>query len=251
MISFSAKKNWLILFLCMTLSFSCGGKVTTRTEDEQQEFTINGVVVKDRNLEKDFVYVNVLRNSEPYQGAMVQAGAHILTNQGGGNYYKEGPSLFTFGQNVSVTVTCPDDFTLAASVVMPGNFSIVSLPANDTLNAGGHSVAVTWNPSAQSSGYFLSVAKPGAVPGTVGYAARDENKDRAETIPPDAFRDGLTLVEGLYEVYVIAYYGGFPAYPEMPFELPDGLPTGNINGANGTMGAGVIAEKARIRVTTE
>jgi len=49
----------------------------------------------------------------------------------------------------------------------------------------------------------------------------------------------------------VAYYGGFPEFPGMAFELPDGLPTGNLSDANGTIGAGVIAEKKRIRVVTE
>jgi len=74
----------------------------------------------------------------------------------------------------------------------------------------------------------------------------DDLNDRSETIPPEAFRTGLeTLVEGRYEVYVIAYFESFLEYPGMSFELPQGLP------ANGTIGAGVVAKKKFIRVVTE
>jgi hypothetical protein len=36
----------------------------------------------------------------------------------------------------------------------------------------------------------------------------------------------------------------------MSFGLPGGLPTGNIDGANGTIGAGVIAPLATIEVVS-
>ncbi len=241
-------RAWTILILCLLLSLSCGGKVTTRPDGEELEFTINGVLVKDRNLDEDFAYLNILRNSDPYTEAVVQADTHVLTNQGNGNYYKEGPSLFDFGQNVSVTITCPDDFTLGASAVMPNVFHIDPLPlSGDTLNPGGKAVRVTWTASASASGYILSVTTPDVVPSAVGYVAH--LKGTVLSIPHETFTDAQDdLVQGVYEVYVVAYHGGFPQYPEMPFELPDGLPTGNINDANGTIGAGVIAEKARIRV---
>ncbi len=247
------EKKRLIFLLLGLLLLSCGGKVTTRTPSTEYKFTINGVVVKDLNLNKDVASFTIWRDSDPFDGALVQVGFDTVKNQGNGNYYKEGSELFDFGQNISIIISsAQDDFSLATSIVIPGFFSIVELPANDTLNTGGHSVAVTWNPSDKASGYFLSVINPDVALGLVGYTVRDENKDRAENIPPDAFRTKQdSLVQGIYEVYVIAYYKTFLEYLEMPFDLPEGLPTNNIEGADGTIGAGVVAQKKYIRVVAE
>ena len=246
------KKAWIVLVLCLMTSLSCGGKVTTRTPPSEYKFTINGVVVKDKNLDKDFAYFKILRDSVTFDGAVVKAGAYTLTSQGSGNYYKEGSSLFGYGQNVTVTFSSSgDDFSTQASLVMPGNFNInpLSLPG-DTLNPGGTEVTVTWGAAASASGYVLSLVTPNVVPPAVGFNAIVKGLEK--TIPVEAFRTTQgTLVEGVYDVYLVAYYGSFPEFPGIAFELPEGLPTSNISDANGTAGAGVIATKKRIRVTVE
>jgi hypothetical protein len=237
---------FLLIFPLVLLCF-CGGKRTTRSTKPKYKFTINGVVVKDLSLGKDLAYFEVFRDSDPFDSAVVEVGSYTLENSENGTYYKKAPQLFNFGQNIYITISCVEDsFSLDTSVVMPDTFYIDDLPLDgDTLNPGGHSVTVQWSPSIYASGYFLSVVKPDTTPGLVGYTKLNELNNRKETIPPEAFRTGLeTLVEGRYEVYVIAYYGSFLEYLGMPFELPQGLP------ANRTIGAGVVAEKKYIRVTT-
>jgi len=242
-------KNGLVLFLFLMLSLSCGGKVTTRTNPPEYKFTINGVVVKDMNLGKDIAYFAILRDDDPFEGAVVKVGSDTLVNQGNGNYYLEGFPLFSFEQTVTILISSTDDdFDLTKSVVIPGDFSIVELPEDDKLNVGGHSIDISWTPSVHASGFFLSMVRPG---GLSGYTMRDENKDRTEKILPEAFRTSQDLVEeGFYEVYVIAYSESFLYYPGISFEMLPGLPTGNINGANGTIGAGVIAPSVTIEVTS-
>lgn len=246
------KKALIVLALCLMISLSCGGKVTTRTPPSEYRFTINGVVVKDKNLDKDFAYFNIMRDSDPFDGAVVKAGAHTLTSQGNGDYYKEDSPLFSYGQSVSATFSYSgDDFSTQASLVMPGNFNLnpLSLPG-DSLNPGGAEVTVTWGAAAGASGYVLSLVTPNVVPSAVGFNAIVKGLEK--TIPVEAFRTTQgNLVEGVYEVYLVAYYGSFPEFPDITFQLPEGLPTGNISDANGTAGAGVIAAKKRIRVTVE
>lgn len=246
---YTGMKIGIVLLICVALSLSCGGKVTTRTEESEYEFTVNGVVIKDMNSGNDICYFSILQDNIPFSGAVVTVGSDTLENQGNGNYYLDGSSLFSFGETISVTVSSvQDDFVVSKLVVMPGSFSIKELPANDEVNVGGHSVVVSWNPSESASGYFLSTVKPDGLP---GYTQWDENKDGTETIPPDAFRTSQgSLVEGIYEVYVVSYWGGFPYYSGLPFEVPPGIPTGNIDGASGTIGAGVISQYVTIDVTT-
>jgi hypothetical protein len=242
-------KIGLILLLCLGLSLSCGGKVTTRTEEPVYKFTINGVVVKDMNSGKDISYFSILRDSKPFSGAVVTVGSDTLEDQGNGNYYMEGSALFAFGGSISVEVSSvQDDFTVSKLVEIPGSLSILELPADDKYNVGGHSVIVSWTASVKASGYFLSTVKPDGLP---GYTERDLDKNRSENVPPDAFRTNQdNLVEGSYKVYVVAYWGGFPYYYGFPFDLPSGIPTGNIDGANGTIGAGVISQYVTIEVTS-
>lgn len=237
-------RTWIILILCVVWSFSCGGKVTTRPDEEEKEFTINAVLVKDRNLEKDFAYFNILRNSDPYAEAVVQAGAHVLTNQGNGNYYKEGPSLFDFEQNVSVTITCPDDFSLTTSVVIPGSFQITSINHPTVTAAQADEVVIYFSSSANATGYFKSIVKPDGSNGSTVVVPADEFGQTA--IDPDAFYEGQEFITGTYSVFLVAYRASFVSYPNMEFYLPDGLPSGNISGASGTIGAGVIAPSTTI-----
>lgn len=248
---FIKKSLIFLLFLPLVWSFSCGGKTTTRPIKPKYKFTINGVVVKDLSLGKDIAYFIILRDSTAFDSAVVKVGIDTLKNKGSGTYYKE--ISLNFEQNVSITISCPkDSFSFGASVLIPGYFYIDPFPlAGDTLNPGGQSVPVSWSPSIHASGYFLSVVRPDTTPGVVGYTILDDLNDRSETILPEGFRTSQgTLVYGRYEVYVIAYYKSFLEYPAMPFELAEGLPKDNLDGANGTIGSGVVAEKKYIRVTT-
>ncbi len=242
-----------VLLSSLLLLLSCGGERTTRPKKPEYEFTINGVVVKDLNLEKDIVYFEVFRDSDPYDSAVVIIGSDTLRNPEDGIYYKQAAGLFGFGQKLSINISSSDgDLELDTSVTIPEHFYIDELPANDTLNVGGHEVTVSWRPAVHASGYFLSVIKPDTIPGLVGHTTLDDLNDRSQGIPPEAFIIGQeTLVEGRYEIYVVAYYWSFVQYPGMVFDLPEGLPRDNIQGANGTIGAGVVAEKKCMRVVSE
>ncbi|MFH1335822.1 MAG: hypothetical protein ABII96_04840 [Candidatus Zixiibacteriota bacterium] len=244
----------LVVLLSILLSLSCGGKVITRPNQTNFQFTINGVVVKDMNLNKDIVYFAVLRDSVAFDSAVVKVGNDTIAYQGNGIYRKEATNLFNFGQSVSITITSTkDNFSLTASRHIPGSFNINDLPlAGDTLNPAGESVPFTWDVSSNASGYFFSVIRPDTTPGVVGYTALDDLNDRSETIPVDAFRTSQgTLVYGRYEVYVIAYNQSFTNYQGMIFELPAGLSVDNLENANGIIGAGVVAQKKRISVVTQ
>jgi len=239
----------LILFLLITFFFSCGGEVVVRPPDDEHEFTVNGVLVKDMNTGKDIAYFSVLRNGSPFAGAIASVDSDTLEDQGNGNYYLEGAPLFSFQQTVSVSISAGGtDLNVTTSVVIPASFYIQELPADDQLNVAGHEVPVQWDASADASGYFLSAGGPA---GSQGHSVLDQGNNRAETIPPEAFRNVQdVLIEGFYDVYVVAYSKSFVYYPAIAFELPAGLPSGNIAGANGTIGTGIIAPFATIEVTS-
>lgn len=239
----------IILFLCaLTLLLSCGGKITTRPRPPKYQFTMNGVVVKDLNLGKDIAYFTVLRDSVAFDSAVIvletASRTDTLLSQGGGVYSEETSHLFDFGHVVKISISSSvDKFNLTSLMFIPEYFYI----SVDTINPGGDPVPVDWSPSNLASGYILSLVTPDTMPPAVGYT--DRARGTGLTIPREAFRtSGDDLVRGIYEVYVIAYYESFPEYPGMVFELPAGLPTDNLKNANGTIGAGVVAQKKHIRV---
>lgn len=238
-------KKGLVFFLLITFSFSCGGKVTTRTTPEEYQFTINGVAVKDMNTGKDFAYFAVLRDGDPFEGAVVSVGSDTLINEGNGNYYLEGFPLFSFGQNVFINISsADDDFNLSTSVLMPGSFQITNINPTTVRSAQANDVVISFSLSENASGYFKSIVRPD---GTNGHTALIPATDFRNThIDRVAFGEVPEFITGTYQITLVSYRASFVYYPGMEFYLPAGLPTDNISGANGTIGAGVVASSAAI-----
>jgi len=238
-------KIGLVLFLLIIFSLSCGGKVTTRTDGEEKQFTVNGVVVKDLNSGKDIAYFAILRDGNPFDGAFVKVGNDTLENQGNGNYYLEGIPLFSFGQTVSINISsADDDFNLSTSVLMPGSFQITNINHTTITSAQADQVVIYFSPSANASGYFKSIVRPDGSNGSTALIPAIEIGQTG--IDPEAFYDGLSFITGTYQITLVSYRASFLYYPGMDFYLPVGLPSGNISGANGTIGVGVVAPSASI-----
>lgn len=243
----------LTLFLLVAIllfSFSCEKK-STGPITQKPSFTIYGAVVKDLNLSKDIAAFTVSRNDTLYNGAAVKVSNKSIPNVGSGVYYNEFSDTTFHARTAYIDsiVSSQDTVTITFGFTMPGSFSINPLSSTDSLNRAGHAVTVSWTPSDSSSGYFISVVKGDSITGAALYSATLSGTYGA--IPRDAFHTSAdVLVMGYYWIYVTAYNKSFPSYPGIPFNLPAGLPANNISGAQGTIGAGVIAQKAVIYVTT-
>jgi hypothetical protein len=236
----TAKIGWVIL-LGAILLFSCNGKVTTRPKQTNYQFTINGVMVKDKNLGNDVIYYKVLRDSVNFDGAMVIVNADTIKSNGNGMYIKQATKLFNYGQNIPIQVSsAADNFNLSTSILMPGSFEITEIEPRDSMTVSQtDEVYMKFDLSAGASGYYMSVIQPVDVDGyTATIPAEDIEK---AYIDRNAFYNGDNPVYGWYKVYVVAYRSSFLEYPGMSFFLPDGLPTSNITGANGVIAAGVVA----------
>jgi len=245
------KKSILVIWIAILLiSFSCEKKPTGPIT-QKPTFTIYGAVVKDLNLSKDIAAFTVSRNDTLYNGAAVKAGNKSIPNVGSGVYYKEFSDT-TFQARTAYMdsiVSSLDTVTITFGFTMPGSFSINPLSSTDSLNRAGHAVTVYWTPSDSSSGYFISVVKGDSIPGAALYSATLSGT--YGTIPREAFHTSAdVLVTGYYWIYLIAYNRSFVSYSGIPFQLPQGLPANNITGAKGTLGAGVIARRAVIYVTS-
>jgi hypothetical protein len=248
---FMKKSLVFLLFLPLVLFFSCGGKTTTRPIKPKFKFTINGVVVKDLSLAKDIAYFTILRDSTAFDSAMVRVGKDTLGSQGGGIYSKEASHLFDFGDTVTITVSSAvDAFVANLNAIIPGFFYITDI----TGISGGivHSQDkphILFTSSANATGYFINVIKENNTEGAIGLNALipwDEIGNY--TLADSTFRDiHDNFITGTYLIYLVAYNKSFLAYSDMKFQLPEGLPNGNISGANGTIGAGVVAPSDSIK----
>lgn len=245
------KKSILVVWIAILLiSFSCEKKPTGPTT-QKPTFTIYGAVVKDLNLSEDIAVFTVSRNDTLYDEATVKVGNKSIPNGGSGIYYNEfSDTTFHAGTAyIDSIISSQDTVTITFGFTMPDTFSVYITPDRDTFRTVDLPVHVNWTASANANGYIISVVKGDTISGAVLYSATDDASPLS--IPNSAFyTSGGSPVTGYYWIYVVAYNKSFPNYPGMPFNLPAGLPANNITGAKGTIGAGVIAKKAVIYVTS-
>jgi hypothetical protein len=240
-------KAW-ILVLLIVFFFSCGGKVITRPPDDEHEFTVNGVVVKDMNSGKDVAYFAVLKNGDPFDGAVVKVGSDTLESEGNGNYFLDGFPLFNYGQTVLINISsAADDFNLSTSRQIPSSFEITDINHPSVTSSLANDLTVWISLSSGASGYFYSVVRPDGSDGFTALIGSDELGHGGILINHNAFFDELgVFITGTYQVFLVAYNTSFVYDPGMEFYVPGGLPGGDLSGANGTIGAGVVAPSASI-----
>ncbi|MGB8657380.1 MAG: hypothetical protein WCE90_06290 [Candidatus Zixiibacteriota bacterium] len=241
----------LLVILGLVLSFACGGKITTRPTTPKYKFTVNGVVVKDLSLSKDIAYFTILRDSVAFDSAVVKVGQNTLESHPGGIYSKKVSHLFDFGDTVTITVlSTKDSFSVNFNLFIPGSFHITDITniADRTVHSQDKP-RVLFTTSANASGYFISVLKKNNTEGANGLNTLIPWEGiGGYTITGTTFRDVYdNYITGTYLIYLVAYNKSFLAYPDMKFQLPTGLPKENISGANGTIGAGVVAAPDSIK----
>jgi hypothetical protein len=193
----------------------------------------------------DFVEFNILKDSSPYDSAMITVNDDTIPNTGNGIYCSYMVELVPKSAH-SVKVVCPNhNFSLSRYINVPDTFHITDiLPSRQ--NPGGDTTYIYWTASQYNAGCFVVVSHPPAA----GHNERVNYSSAMETILPSAFRSSRTdiLIEGTYSVYVVSYCESFLLY-NFYFNFPYGLPKDNLSGAKGTIGAGVIAPKDSIVVT--
>lgn len=243
------------IFILMVGGCEKGKKVTP---PEEHTFKIEGVVVRDLNSRLDIASVSVQRDEQPFQEAQVKVNGHLLDQRDTtGTYWLMEEDLFASLSPCSLFVFSePDSYTVQALAVMPGDFEIDYLwPEDRPYRCGGetHLPGIGWTISDSVMGYFVSVVGVEEADSAKGFAQISPYNERSAFIPLDAFQKKGTIegcLPGPYVVWVVAYNRSFVSYYDIPFQIPDGLPEGNIEKDQGTFGGGVIAVTDTIWVTT-
>jgi preprotein translocase subunit SecB len=127
---FMKKSLVFLLLFPLVLFLFCGGERTTRPTKPKYKFTINGVVVKDLSLDKDIAYFTILRDSTPFDSALVKVDQDTIKSQSGGSgiYSEEASHLFDFGDTLTIMVASAEDtFAVDFDVIIPGFFRITDI----------------------------------------------------------------------------------------------------------------------------
>jgi hypothetical protein len=246
------KKSIVLIWIAILLfSFSCEKK-SVGPITQKPTFTIYGAVIKDLNLSKDIAYFTVSRNDTLFDGATVKVGSRTIPSIGSGSYFSNTLSFPAAMPYIDSIISAQDTVTITFGFTLPDTFSANVTPIKDTFTIAEFPIYVNWTGSDSATGYIVSVAKGDSIPGAALYSVIVPTSDGTQApIPVSTVKNTADeLVTGYYWIYVIAYNKSFPTYPGIPFNLPAGLPANNISGAQGTIGAGVIAQKAVIFVTT-
>ncbi|HEX9916934.1 MAG TPA: hypothetical protein VGB16_04280 [candidate division Zixibacteria bacterium] len=234
---------FLVVGLCLLLFTGCANKPVSPVST--YKFTIDGVLVKDMASGYDVAWFRVLKDSLAYDSAIITVDSDTVPNFIGHNYMNFDVVLKP-ESTYTVKVSCPNyDFSLTKYIIIPDTFHISII--DPVVNRGGQQTTISWTASQYASGYFVIVSPPS--PEAVGHSALVNSSP--ETVDPPAFRTTSQdrVIYGTYLVYVVSYRESYLLYNYL-FSIPDSLPTGNLNGANGTIGAGVIAPEGFIVVTT-
>jgi len=232
--------------LCLFLFLRCGNGVISPETGHQ--FIINGALVKNMTYNQDVIEFTIRRDSVLFNSAIVTVEKDTIASYGYGRYFRVTPADKLHPKDtLNIVVSFPSDsVTFTKDIIMPDTFHITDILPNYQNPNGQNTMLIYWTASQYASGYFVVVSNPPAV----GHNQLVSYNYTMETIDPSAFTTSQGgIVYGTYSVYVASYKESFISYTGIPFSLPSGLPSGNVNGASGTIGVGVISPKDSIVVT--
>ena len=238
----------LALALSVTL-LSCGDTSTGGTT--RDDWKINFLLA--RNGETGFVsvYAEIFKNNVAFISAVLKVDDQAVTSQGDGRYTANlDPGLLKDTSEVSIT-TPLDQFQFKQLIVVPDTFSFNfdQLPNNQVFSATTV-VNVRWNASdfeGVQGSYFI-VTEPTSAANTAvgGFELFSGNQG---SISRDAFRDSQgNFKTGTYNVWVVSRIEQPIASPNIPFTIPDGVFSENLErvGVTGQFGAIYISPRKTV-----
>ena len=235
----------LMLMLSLIVA-SCGDTSTGGTT--KSNWKIN--VLLARNGETGFVnvYAEIFKNDAAFISAILKVDDQGIQSLGNGQYSANlDPSLLSDTSTISIT-TPLDPFQFQQTVVVPDTFSFdfEQLPDNQVFSSTAV-VNVRWNASDfedASGGYFI-VTEPGSSSNTA-VGSFDLFSGTQGSVPRDAFRDSQgNFKTGTYNVWVVSRVDQPIASPNIPFTVPSGIFSENVDrvGVTGQIGAIYISPR--------
>ncbi len=204
------------------LAVGCNSRGTGTGPGGTPGFEVHGIFLRDVNPTgtKDKASFQLTRNDTLFNLATLTIDTFTIDTVADTTYYyrQSRPDFLRPGESHSINlVYAPNSLNFTDSLLMPDTFSfIVTNPANH-LNTGAQDVSIDWTGSANASGYLVVCSHDSALIDTSFFVTTGAT---AATIPAEAFRIGINPVQGLYNIFLVAYRGGLFPYSGMPFNLP-------------------------------
>ncbi|MGB5107689.1 MAG: hypothetical protein WBP29_09325 [Candidatus Zixiibacteriota bacterium] len=248
------KKMTLILLTIMLLPaslylLSCGDSSTDG--QPRNNWEIN--VLLARNGETGFVnvYAEIFKNDAAYPSAVLKIDDLVVPSEANGHYVvRLSPSSLSDTSEISIT-TSLESFQFMAAIVVPDTFSFNfdQLPDNQVFSSTDV-VSVHWNGSdfkGMTGGYFIVTEPTSSVSTAVG--SFDLFAATQGSIPRDAFRDSQGNFQlGAYNVWVVSRIEQPINSPNIPFTIPSGVFSQNVErvGVTGQIGAIYISPRKTV-----
>ena len=223
-----------------TMLLSCGDSSTDgQTRDN---WKINVLLARNGETGLVNVYAEIFKNDAAYQSAVLKIDELPIQSQGNGKYVANlNPAALSDTSEISIT-TPLEAFQFMSTIVVPDTFSFNfdQLPSNQVFSST-NVVNVHWNGSdfeGMTGGYFIVTEPTSAANTAVG--SFDLFAATQGSIPHDAFRDSQGNFQlGTYNIWVVSRIEQPINSPNLPFTIPSGVFTENVNqiGVTGQIGA--------------
>jgi hypothetical protein len=216
-------------------------------------FNIYGIFVRDANLTstKDKAYFELYRNDTLFHLAALTVDTFKVDTTAFMTYYRQSPPDYLRpGQNNPVRlVYAPNNLDLTISHFMPDTFSL-NFPGlqADHQNPGAGDVQLEWTGSANASGYLIFCSNDTtSLLDTTFFASTGATQ---ATIPQEAFRIGGNVVNGKYNVSIVAFRDAlFSSWVSFP--IPSGYTVADTiysSLVSGRIGSAFICKKDTIGI---
>lgn len=224
---------------------SCGD--TGTKGDVRSNWVIDGLLTRNGTSRFVGVYFDITRDDKAFISAVILVNGQTVRSLGDGTYFENVDTSF-LGDTTLIEISTPLDqnFNFQHQIAVPDSFSFDfdQLPNNQVF-ASTNVVNVRWNASdfeGYSGGYFV-VTEPASQASTA-VGSFDLFDGQIGSISRDAFRNSQGEFQtGTYNVYVVGRVEQPINAPGLPFTIPEGIFSQNINrvGVKGQIGALYIA----------
>lgn len=242
----------LIALLALAqLIVSCGD--TSTDGNVRDNWEINVLIARNGDSPNGFVnvYAEIFKNDQAYVPGILTVDGRTVQSLGNGTYQGSfSPALLEDTSEISMT-TPVDQFQFKQLIVVPDTFSFDfdQLPNNQVFSST-NVVNVRWNGSdfeGMQGSYFVVIEPANAANPAIG--AFELFNGTIGSIPREAFRNSQGQFQtGSYNVWVVSRVDQPIQSPNLPFTIPSGIFSPNIDrvGVTGQIGAIYISPRKTI-----
>lgn len=251
--------------LVIAVEYGCNGSSSVITPDEVYKYRLEGVVIKDLNIDTNRVdstriAIKLERNDTLLNNAQIMFdGNSLLFNDSlfvldSVYSFSTTPMSLVAPDTYNVEVVDPSKFTDTLTTIIIDTFSIIQVIPENPIPSNGDQVKLDWRSASNIEGYIIAAVLRDSAYTGYGYSMYATSLAPQETFQPEAFR--LTNPDepdtGWYYLYVYGYTGAPDSALSsklLPVPIPSQL-VDNINliDLKGRFGSIVVVKQDSVRI---